>query len=137
MSHGMARTELKLFTGSAHPLLAQEIAEFLCVPMGQCRLRRFPDTEVSFQIDENIRGTDVFIVQPTSAPVDEHIMEMLIMIDAFRRSSAARITAVIPYYGYARQDRKDKPRVPISAKLVANILSASGVDRVLTMDPRR
>jgi ribose-phosphate pyrophosphokinase len=102
--------------------------------MGQCRLRRFPDTEVSFQIDENIRGTDVFIVQPTCAPVDEHIMEMLIMIDAFRRSSAARITAVIPYYGYARQDRKDKPRVPISAKLVANILSASGVDRVLTMD---
>ena len=102
--------------------------------MGQCRLRRFPDTEVSFQIDENIRGTDVFIVQPTSSPVDEHIMELLIMIDAFRRSSAARITAVIPYYGYARQDRKDKPRVPISAKLVANILSASGVDRVLTMD---
>jgi ribose-phosphate pyrophosphokinase len=102
--------------------------------MGQCRLRRFPDTEVSFQIDENIRGTDVFIVQPTCSPVDEHIMEMLIMIDAFRRSSAARITAVIPYYGYARQDRKDKPRVPISAKLVANILSASGVDRVLTMD---
>jgi ribose-phosphate pyrophosphokinase len=126
--------ELKLFSGSAHPELAREIAHHLSLPMGQCRLRRFPDTEVSFQIDENIRGTDVFIVQPTCAPVDEHIMEMLIMIDAFRRSSAARITAVIPYYGYARQDRKDKPRVPISAKLVANILSASGVDRVLTMD---
>ncbi len=126
--------ELKLFSGSAHPDLAREIAHHLGLPMGQCRLRRFPDTEVSFQIDENIRGTDVFIVQPTSAPVDEHIMELLIMIDAFRRSSAARITAVIPYYGYARQDRKDKPRVPISAKLVANILSASGVDRVLTMD---
>jgi ribose-phosphate pyrophosphokinase len=126
--------ELKLFSGSAHPELAREIAHHLGLPMGQCRLRRFPDTEVSFQIDENIRGTDVFIVQPTCAPVDEHIMEMLIMIDAFRRSSAARITAVIPYYGYARQDRKDKPRVPISAKLVANILSASGVDRVLTMD---
>ena len=126
--------ELKLFSGSAHPELAREIAQYLALPMGQCRLRRFPDTEVSFQIDENIRGTDVFIVQPTCAPVDEHIMEMLIMIDAFRRSSAARITAVIPYYGYARQDRKDKPRVPISAKLVANILSASGVDRVLTMD---
>jgi len=126
--------ELKLFTGSAHPELAREIAHHLALPMGQCRLRRFPDTEVSFQIDENIRGTDVFIVQPTCAPVDEHIMEMLIMIDAFRRSSAARITAVIPYYGYARQDRKDKPRVPISAKLVANVLSASGVDRVLTMD---
>ena len=126
--------ELKLFSGSAHPELAKEIAQHLALPMGQCRLRRFPDTEVSFQIDENIRGTDVFIVQPTSMPVDEHIMELLIMIDAFRRSSAARITAVIPYYGYARQDRKDKPRVPISAKLVANILSASGVDRVLTMD---
>jgi ribose-phosphate pyrophosphokinase len=126
--------ELKLFSGSAHPELVREIAHHLGMPMGQCRLRRFPDTEVSFQIDENIRGTDVFIVQPTCAPVDEHIMEMLIMIDAFRRSSAARITAVIPYYGYARQDRKDKPRVPISAKLVANILSASGVDRVLTMD---
>ena len=126
--------DLKLFSGSAHPDLAREIAQHLSLPIGQCRLRRFPDTEVSFQIDENIRGTDVFIVQPTCAPVDEHIMELLIMIDAFRRSSAARITAVIPYYGYARQDRKDKPRVPISAKLVANILSASGVDRVLTMD---
>ncbi|HEX6215382.1 MAG TPA: ribose-phosphate pyrophosphokinase, partial [Vicinamibacterales bacterium] len=98
------------------------------------RLRRFPDSEVSFQIDENIRGTDVFIIQPTCAPVDSHLMELMIMTDAFRRSSAARITAVIPYYGYARQDRKDKPRVPISAKLVANVLVASGVNRVLTMD---
>ena len=102
--------------------------------MGQARLRRFPDSEVSFQIDENIRGTDVFIVQPTSNPVDQHLMELMIMIDAFRRSSAARITAVLPYYGYARQDRKDKPRVPISAKLVANVLSAAGTNRVLTMD---
>ena len=109
--------ELKVFSGSAHPPLAAEIAEFLGVELGQARLRRFPDTEVSFQIDENIRGTDVFIVQPTSTPVDPHLLEMLIMVDAFRRSSAARITAVIPYYGYARQDRKDKPRVPISAKL--------------------
>src|SRR6476659_9180686 len=132
MSTGLG--ELKVFSGSAHPQLAGEIAEFLGVPLGQCRLRRFPDSEVSFQIDENIRGTDVFIVQPTSNPVDEHLMELLIMIDAFRRSSAARITAVVPYYGYARQDRKDKPRVPISAKLVANVLSASGVNRVLTMD---
>ena len=89
---------------------------------------------MSFQIDENIRGTDVFVVQPTCTPVDEHMMELLIMIDAFRRSSAARITAVLPYYGYARQDRKDKPRVPISAKLVANLLSAAGTNRVLTMD---
>jgi ribose-phosphate pyrophosphokinase len=126
--------EVKVFSGSAHPELAREIAGFLSVPIGQSRLRRFPDSEVSFQIDENIRGTDVFIVQPTSTPVDEHLIELLIMIDAFKRSSAARITAVIPYYGYARQDRKDKPRVPISAKLVANLISAAGTNRVLTMD---
>jgi len=130
----MAFAQLKVFSGSAHPELAREIATHLGLPVGQARLGRFPDTEVSFQIDENIRGTDVFVVQPTSAPVDQHLMEMLIMIDAFRRSSAARITAVLPYYGYARQDRKDKPRVPISAKLVANVLSAAGVNRVLTMD---
>src|SRR5881628_1848641 len=126
--------ELKVFSGSAHPELARDIAAFLGIPVGQARLRRFPDSEVSFQIDENIRGTDVFIVQPTSTPVDEHLVEMLIMVDAFRRSSAARITAVLPYYGYARQDRKDKPRVPIWAKLVANLLSAAGTNRVLTMD---
>jgi ribose-phosphate pyrophosphokinase len=139
--------ELKVFSGSAHTELTREIASFLGVPVGQSRLRRFPDTEVSFQIDENIRGTDVFIVQPTCAShyvsddgrervrsVDQHLVELLIMIDAFRRSSAARITAVLPYYGYARQDRKDKPRVPISAKLVANVLSAAGTNRVLTMD---
>jgi ribose-phosphate pyrophosphokinase len=126
--------DLKVFSGSAHPHLTKEIADFLGIPVGQARLRRFPDSEVSFQIDENIRGTDVFIVQPTSNPVDQHLVEMLIMVDAFRRSSAARITAVIPYYGYARQDRKDKPRVPISAKLVANLLSAAGTNRVLTMD---
>jgi len=126
--------DLKLFSGSSHPSLTKEIAEFLGIPVGQARLRRFPDSEVSFQIDENIRGADVFIVQPTSNPVDLHLMELLVMIDAFRRSSAARITAVIPYYGYARQDRKDKPRVPISAKLVANLLSAAGTNRVLTMD---
>ena len=139
--------ELKVFSGTAHPELTREIAAFLGVSVGQARLRRFPDTEVSFQIDENIRGTDVFIVQPTCAShyvgedgrervrsVDQHLVEMLIMIDAFRRSSAARITAVLPYYGYARQDRKDKPRVPISAKLVANVLSAAGTNRVLTMD---
>jgi ribose-phosphate pyrophosphokinase len=126
--------ELKLFSGSAHPALAAEIARFLGCGLGQSRLRRFPDSEVSFQIDENIRGTDVFIIQPTCAPVDQHLMELMIMVDAFRRSSAARITAVLPYYGYARQDRKDKPRVPISAKLVANVLSAAGTNRVLTMD---
>src|SRR6187455_1030283 len=126
--------DLKVFSGSAHPQLAGEIAEFLGIPLGQARLRRFPDSEVSFQIDENIRGADVFIVQPTSNPVDQHLMEMLVMVDAFRRSSAARITVVVPYYGYARQDRKDKPRVPISAKLVANLISAAGANRVLTMD---
>jgi len=130
MIHG----PLKIFSGSAHPALAKEIAEHLDLPLGGARLYRFPDSEVSFQIDENIRGTDVFIVQPTCSPVDEHIMEMCVMIDAFRRSSASRITAVIPYYGYARQDRKDKPRVPISAKLVANVLSAAGANRVLCMD---
>ena len=130
--------ELKVFSGSAHRELAGEIASVLGVSLGQARLKRFPDTEVSFQIDENIRGTDIFVVQPTcangAASVDQHIMEMLIMIDAFKRSSAARITAVLPYFGYARQDRKDKPRVPISAKLVANVLSAAGTNRVLTMD---
>jgi ribose-phosphate pyrophosphokinase len=126
--------DLKVFSGSAHVTLTKEIAEFLGIPVGQARLRRFPDSEVSFQIDENIRGADVFIVQPTCSNVDQHLMELLIMIDAFKRSSAARITAVIPYYGYARQDRKDKPRVPISAKLVANLLSAAGTNRVLTMD---
>src|SRR6188768_1834357 len=130
MIHG----QLKLFSGSAHPALAQEIAEHLGIPLGAARLHRFPDSEVSFQIDENIRGTDVFIMQPTCSPVDMNIMELCVMIDAFRRSSAARITAVIPYYGYARQDRKDKPRVPISAKLVANLLGAAGTNRVLTMD---
>ena len=126
--------DMKVFTGSAHPQLAKEIASSLGISLGQARLRRFPDGEASFQIDENIRGADVFIVQPTSSPADQHLMELCVMIDAFRRSSAARITSVIPYYGYARQDRKDKPRVPISAKLVANLLSAAGTNRVLTMD---
>jgi ribose-phosphate pyrophosphokinase len=130
----MSFAEMKIFSGSAHPDLAREIADYLGIPIGQARLRRFPDTEVSFQIDENIRGTDVFVVQPTCTPVDQHLVELLIMMDAFRRSSAARITAVLPYYGYARQDRKDKPRVPISAKLVANVLSAAGANRILTMD---
>jgi ribose-phosphate pyrophosphokinase len=125
---------MKVFAGSAHPQLAKDIAGSLGISLGQARLRRFPDGECSFQIDENIRGADVFIVQPTSSPADQHLMELCVMIDAFRRSSAARITSVIPYYGYARQDRKDKPRVPISAKLVANLLSAAGTNRVLTMD---
>jgi ribose-phosphate pyrophosphokinase len=129
-----ASGQLKIFSGSAHRALTVEIAEFLGVQVGNARLQRFPDTEVSFQIDENIRGTDVFVVQPTCADVDRHLVELCVMIDAFRRSSASRITAVIPYYGYARQDRKDKPRVPISAKLMANLITAAGANRVLTMD---
>ena len=126
--------ELKLFSGSAHPALAKEIADRIGGSLGRACLKRFSDGEVSFQIDENIRGTDVFVLQPTCTPVDEHLVELCVMIDAFRRSSASRITAVIPYYGYARQDRKDKPRVPITAKLVANLLGAAGANRVLTMD---
>jgi ribose-phosphate pyrophosphokinase len=130
----MASGQLKIFSGSAHKALAEEIADFLQAPVGRAKLQRFPDTEVSFQIDENIRGTDVFLVQPTCADVDRHLVELCVMIDAFKRSSASRITAVIPYYGYARQDRKDKPRVPISAKMVANLITAAGANRVLTMD---
>jgi len=130
----MHNGELKLFSGSAHPDLAKQIADFLGVPPGRACLSRFSDSEVSFQIDENIRGTDVFVVQPTCTPVDQHLIELCVMMDAFRRSSASRITAVMPYYGYARQDRKDKPRVPISAKLVANLVTAAGATRVLTMD---
>jgi ribose-phosphate pyrophosphokinase len=130
----MSRGQLKLFSGSAHPALTAEIGEFLGVSIGHARLQRFPDTEVSFQIDENIRGTDVFVVQPTCADVDRNLIEMCVMIDAFRRSSASRITAVIPYYGYARQDRKVAPRTPITSKLVADLLVAAGVTRVLCVD---
>ena len=128
------RRELKVFTGSAHPALGEAIAQNLSVPLGRAHLARFSDGEVWFQIHDNVRGADVFVVQPTCAPVNEHLMEMLLMLDAFKRASAARLTAVIPYYGYARQDRKDKPRVPISAKLVADLLQTAGADRVLTMD---
>src|SRR5262245_43473135 len=126
--------ELRIFTGNAHPVLAQAIARRLGVPMGRAHLARFSDGEVWFQIQDNVRGADVFVVQPTSPPVNENLMELLVMLDAFKRSSASRITAVMPYSGYARQDRKDKPRVPISAKLVADLLSAAGTDRILTMD---
>ena len=123
-----------MFTGSAHPALGEAIARFLGVPLGRAHLARFSDGEVWFQIQDNVRGADVFVVQPTGPPVNENLMELLVMLDAFKRSSASRITAVIPYYGYARQDRKDKPRVPISAKLVADLLSSAGTNRVLTMD---
>jgi ribose-phosphate pyrophosphokinase len=126
--------ELRVFTGSAHPALGKAIAASLGIPLGRAHLARFSDGEVWYQIQDNVRGADVFVVQPTSPPVNENLMELLVMLDAFKRSSASRITAVIPYYGYARQDRKDKPRVPISAKLVADLLSAAGTDRILTMD---
>jgi ribose-phosphate pyrophosphokinase len=126
--------ELRIFSGGAHPTLGAAIADSLGVPLGRAHLSRFSDGEVWFQIQDNVRGADVFVVQPTCPPVGENIMELLIMLDAFKRASAARITTVLPYYGYARQDRKDRPRVPISAKLVADLLSTAGADRVLTMD---
>jgi len=125
---------MKIFTGTAHPQLAKSIADSLGIPLGKATVNRFPDGETWVKILENVRGKDVFVVQPTCNPSNENIMELLIMIDALRRASAARITAVIPFYGYARQDRKDQPRVPITAKLVANLLVASGTNRLLTMD---
>ncbi|MFQ5695352.1 MAG: ribose-phosphate diphosphokinase [Terriglobia bacterium] len=130
----MTGTTCKIFTGNANRALAEEICQYLSLPLGDSTLGRFMDGEISFQINENVRGADVFVVQPTCHPVDAHLMELLLMIDALKRSSAARITAVIPYYGYARQDRKDKPRVPISAKLVADVLEKAGIDRALTLD---
>jgi len=128
------RRELRIFTGSAHPALGESIASYLGVPLGRAHLARFSDGEVWFQIHDNVRGADVFVVQPTCTPVNENLVELLLMLDAFKRSSASRLTAVLPYYGYGRQDRKDKPRVPISAKLVADLLSTAGTDRVLTVD---
>lgn len=125
---------MKLLSGSAHPELAKEIADYIGVPLGNASVTAFPDGESFVRINENIRGRDVFIIQPTCPPTNHNLMELLIMVDAARRASAARITAVIPFFGYARQDRKDQPRVPITAKLVANLLVAAGVNRVLTMD---
>ena len=126
--------EMKVFSGSANRELAERICSYLGVPLGQATISSFPDSETYVRIEENIRGRDVFIIQPTCPPTNQHLMELLIMVDAARRASADRITAVIPFFGYARQDRKDQPRVPITAKLVANLLHASGVNRVLTMD---
>ncbi len=126
--------ELKIFSGRAHPALAREICEYLGIGLGEITLFNFSDGENYCQIDENVRGADIFVVQPTCSPVNDHMMELLILLDAFRRSSASRITAVMPYFGYARQDKKDKPRVPIAAKLMADLLTASGADRILTMD---
>jgi ribose-phosphate pyrophosphokinase len=125
---------LKVFSGNSNPDLAQRIVEYIGEPLGSVKLSRFPDGEIFVKIVENIRGQDIFIIQSMSFPPNENLMEMLIMIDAAKRASAARITPVIPFYGYARQDRKDQPRVPITAKLVANLLVAAGADRVITMD---
>jgi ribose-phosphate pyrophosphokinase len=126
--------EMKVFSGSANRELAQRICDWIGTPLGQATISSFPDGETYVKIEENIRGRDVFIIQPTCPPTNQHLMELLIMVDAARRASADRITAVIPFFGYARQDRKDQPRVPITAKLVANLLHAAGVSRVLTMD---
>ncbi len=124
----------KLFSGTANPKLAEAIGKHIGVPVGEAKLQRFADGEVYFQLLENVRGVDVFVVQPTCYPVDQHLVELLIMIDALKRASAARITAVVPYYGYARQDRKDRPRVAISAKLIADLLTTAGANRALFMD---
>ncbi len=126
--------QMKLFSGRAHPELAKRIGDYLGLPLGRAVLGNFPDGEISCKIDEDVRGRDVFIVQPTCPPVNENLMELLIMIESFKRASADRITAVVPYFGYARQDRKDEGRVPITAKLVANLLTVAGANRVLTLD---
>lgn len=127
-------SELKIFGGRAHPALTAEICKYLDLPVGNVTHFNFSDGEIFCQVEENVRGSDVFVVQPTCQPVNDNLMELLVLLDTFKRSSASRVTAVIPYYGYARQDKKDKPRVPITAKLVADLLSAAGADRILTMD---
>jgi ribose-phosphate pyrophosphokinase len=131
ITHGK---HIKIFTGNSHPQLAKDIANILGVPVGNSRVGTFSDGEISVDINETVRGADVFVIQPTNAPVNDHLMELLILMDAFKRASAGRITAVIPYYGYARQDRKAKSRDPITAKLVADLITTAGADRVLTMD---
>ena len=125
---------MKVFTGNSNPSLAKAICDSIGIPLGCSTVKPFHNGETFVKIDENVRGTDVFVIQSTSPPANQHLMEMFIMIDALRRASASRITAVLPFYGYARQDRKDQPRVPITAKLVANLLVAAGANRVLTMD---
>ena len=127
-------TSLRIFSGNANPDLAQKIADYVGVPLGKTVISRFQDGEIFVKIVDNVRGKDVYVVQPTCYPPNENLMELLIMIDALRRASSARITAVLPFYGYARQDRKDQPRVPITAKLVANLLVAAGTERLLTLD---
>jgi ribose-phosphate pyrophosphokinase len=130
----MGDSRLKIFSGNSNRVLAEQICQSIGVPLGQATVTSFPDGETFVKIDENVRGHDVFIIQSTCPPTNHHLVELLIMIDAARRASAQRITAVLPFYGYARQDRKDQPRVPITAKLVANLLVSAGANRVLTMD---
>ncbi len=130
----MSMSEVRIFTGNANPTLAQSISDVLGTPLGKAKVSTFSDGEISVNIEESVRGKDIFVVQPTSPPVNDNLMELLILIDAFKRASAGRVTAVIPYYGYARQDRKAKARDPITAKLVADILTSAGADRILTMD---
>lgn len=126
--------EIRLLRGNAHPALAEAICASLSVPLGRARVSRFSDGEIQVEIDENVRGRDVYLIQPTCAPANDNLMELLILVDACKRASAGQVTAVIPYYGYSRQDRKVAPRAPITAKLVADLLTTAGVDRVLTMD---
>ncbi len=126
--------ELKIFGGRAHPALTEEMCAYLNMTPGRVTTYNFSDGEIFCQIEENVRGSDVFVIQPTSPPPNENLVELLVMLDAFKRSSAARITAVVPYFGYGRQDKKDKPRVPITAKLIADLISKAGADRVLTLD---
>lgn len=126
--------ELKIFSGRANPALSQKICDFLNLPLGKIELADFPDGEIACKINEDVRGRDIYLIQPTCPPVNKNLMELLIMIDSFMRASAARITAVLPYFGYARQDRKDEGRVPITAKLVANLITRAGASRALTMD---
>lgn len=130
----MSMSEVKLFTGNANIALAQNISDAIGIPLGKAKVSTFCDGEISVNIEESVRGKDIFVVQPTCPPANDNLMELLILIDAFRRASAGRVTAVIPYYGYARQDRKAKARDPITAKLVADILTSAGADRILTMD---
>jgi ribose-phosphate pyrophosphokinase len=126
--------ELKIFSGNANPALAQEICSHLSVPVANATVKTFSDGEIMVEVNENVRGRDVFVVQPTSQPANENLMELLVMIDALKRASAARITAVIPYFGYARQDRKVAPRTPITSKLVADLITTAGAQRVLCVD---
>ncbi len=125
---------IKIFTGNSNVALVEKVCDYLSIPLGNATVGRFPDGEIDVKVDEDVRGSDIFIIQPTCSPVNENLVELLILIDCFKRASSARITAVLPYYGYARKDRKDEGRVPITAKMVANLITEAGADRVLTMD---